>query len=96
MMQKLAGWRTSRQANNNLLSFPYGDRFKERKRTGEKAIKSRLSEPSSTAAGKIGLSAKDGLALRALAGKPDLAGARARIRQAHSPLRNTGTRRPSA
>jgi hypothetical protein len=26
-----------RQANNNRLSFPYGDRFKERKRTGEKA-----------------------------------------------------------
>jgi len=36
-MQKLAAWRTSRQANNNLLSFPYGDRFKERKRIGEKA-----------------------------------------------------------
>jgi hypothetical protein len=25
-----------RQANNNLLSFPYGDRFKMHQRTGEK------------------------------------------------------------
>jgi hypothetical protein len=36
--------RTRRQANNNLLSFPYGDRFKKRKRTSEKPIKLRLSE----------------------------------------------------
>jgi hypothetical protein len=34
-----------RQANNNLLSFPYGGRFKKRKRTDENADKSRLCEP---------------------------------------------------
>ncbi|WP_213739480.1 hypothetical protein [Bradyrhizobium sp. dw_411] len=33
-----------RQANNNLLSFPYGDHFKKRERTREKPIKLRLSE----------------------------------------------------
>jgi hypothetical protein len=38
------GLANSRQANNNLLSFPYGGRFKKRKRTGEKPIKLRLSE----------------------------------------------------
>jgi hypothetical protein len=32
------------QANNNLLSFPYGDHFKKRKRPREKPIKLRLSE----------------------------------------------------
>jgi hypothetical protein len=36
--------RTRRQANNNLLSFPYGGHFKKRKRTCEKPIKLRLSE----------------------------------------------------
>jgi hypothetical protein len=36
--------RTRRQANNNLLSFPYGYHFKKRKRTREKPIKLRLSE----------------------------------------------------
>jgi hypothetical protein len=36
--------RTRREANNNLLSFPYGDGFKKRKRTCEKPIKLRLSE----------------------------------------------------
>jgi hypothetical protein len=36
--------RTRPETNNNLLSFPYGDRFKKRKRTREKPIKLRLSE----------------------------------------------------
>jgi hypothetical protein len=33
-----------RKVNNNLLSFPYSDHFKKRKRTREKPIKLRLSE----------------------------------------------------
>jgi hypothetical protein len=36
--------RTRHQVNNNLLSFPYGDRFKKRKPTREEPIKLRLSE----------------------------------------------------
>jgi hypothetical protein len=48
------GSANSGQANNNLLSFPYGVHFKKRKRTCEKPIKLRLSEARAPEKAHIG------------------------------------------